>query len=446
MQKKLIALAVAGLVSGGAFAQSNVTIYGVMDATTENVRAEGGTQNAAGTLVGINQPSLNRVSSNSSYIGFKGSEDLGNGIQAIFQLENQIAIENGAGASGFNTRDTFVGLRGGFGTVMMGYLTGAYRGGLAAFDNTPGATGVASQVFSMAGRALSTVGATGAAASFNAAETTTSNRLSNTLMYVSPTFSGFSGAAGYSTSPIVGTNEAKTTQPLAVGSGAPTINTTAWTLGLNYDNGPIVVRAAYQAIQDAPTNFVTDYTVNAIGEVTGTVANNRAANNDIDSWMIGGKYTFGGTTTVGLVYDQNTNKAQNSQAGAAAIPAQLINTVRFNETKNKVWLLTFKHSMGPHDFLASYAKATASVESSYGPGSTNSISGLDDQGAKQWTLRYGYNMSKRTQLYAFYSQINNDQYGVYNSNQNSTAGIGTNATGFNGADPRAFGVGMRHSY
>lgn len=207
--------------------------------------------------------------------------------------------------------------------------------------------------------------------------------------------------------------------------------------------------AAYQAISDAPTNFVTDYNINATGEVgaLGT-ANGRLANNDIDSWMIGAKYTFGGTTTVGLVYDVNTNKASNDSAIGGAVPIAVLaaNAVRFDETKNKVWLLTFKHVMGPHEFLASYADASASVSSSVGVGTTNFMSGIDNQGASQWTLRYGYNMSKRTQLYAFYSDIDNETYGVYNFNQNSTAGIGTNATGSNGADPRALGVGMRHSF
>ena len=69
MQKKLIALAVAGLASTGAFAQANVTVYGVADATFDVVKAAGDAKNELGNTT--------RVSSNSSYIGFKGAEALG---------------------------------------------------------------------------------------------------------------------------------------------------------------------------------------------------------------------------------------------------------------------------------------------------------------------------------------------------------------------------------
>lgn len=68
MQKKLIALAVAGLASTGAFAQSNVTVYGVADATFDVVKIAGDANNELGNTT--------RVSSNSSYIGFKGATGL----------------------------------------------------------------------------------------------------------------------------------------------------------------------------------------------------------------------------------------------------------------------------------------------------------------------------------------------------------------------------------
>jgi predicted porin len=62
MQKKIIALAVAGLVSGAAFAQSNVTVYGIRKAKSTDGGQDG------------------------SRVGFKGTEDLGNGLSAFFQL------------------------------------------------------------------------------------------------------------------------------------------------------------------------------------------------------------------------------------------------------------------------------------------------------------------------------------------------------------------------
>ncbi|MBW7656140.1 porin [Hydrogenophilus thermoluteolus] len=113
MQKKLIALAVAGLVAAPAMAQSNVTIYGVADA-----------------YFGFGSDNNNDISAidsgglAGSRIGFKGSEDLGNGLKAVFTLEQGYAIDTGkaspsVGDSVFS-RQAWVGLQGSFGTVSLG--------------------------------------------------------------------------------------------------------------------------------------------------------------------------------------------------------------------------------------------------------------------------------------------------------------------------------------
>ena len=134
MQKKLIALAVAGLASTGAFAQANVTVYGVADATFDVVKISGDAKNDLGNTT--------RVSTNSSLIGFKGAESLGNGLTAVFQFESGVGFDN-AGALGA-TRDSFVGLAGGFGTVVLGNLTGPTRALGGAVDVNSGATGIGS--------------------------------------------------------------------------------------------------------------------------------------------------------------------------------------------------------------------------------------------------------------------------------------------------------------
>ena len=81
MQKKLIALAIAGL-SGAAFAQSNVSIYGVADMFYAHVSASGA-------------PNANAIDSGGlagSRIGFKGTEALGNGTSALFVLEYALEL------------------------------------------------------------------------------------------------------------------------------------------------------------------------------------------------------------------------------------------------------------------------------------------------------------------------------------------------------------------
>ena len=105
MQKKLIALAIAGLVSAPAFAQSNVTIYGVADAAIGI--GEHGDNDFQGVVNGI---------LSGSRIGFRGTEDLGNGLKAVFTLEQGFNIDNGNSSSSraFH-RQAFVGVAGGLG-------------------------------------------------------------------------------------------------------------------------------------------------------------------------------------------------------------------------------------------------------------------------------------------------------------------------------------------
>lgn len=104
MQKKLIALAVASLVSGGAFAQSSsVTIFGIIDVAIESGKYSDAAGNLTRMVSGAN---------NTNRIGFRGTEALGNGMNANFLLEAQPVPENGttAAATQFWNRSSTVGL------------------------------------------------------------------------------------------------------------------------------------------------------------------------------------------------------------------------------------------------------------------------------------------------------------------------------------------------
>ena len=114
MQKKIIALAVAGLVSGVAFAQTNVTVYGVVDqgyAYSSSNAAVNGTNKFSGIKDG---------GLSGSRFGFKGEEALGNGLKAIFTLEYGKDGDNNSDVSNFFTRQSFVGLSSNYGTFTLG--------------------------------------------------------------------------------------------------------------------------------------------------------------------------------------------------------------------------------------------------------------------------------------------------------------------------------------
>ena len=89
MQKRIIVLAVAAAASGVASAQSNVQVYGVVDAGFANIRADG-----IGSTYKFDSGLLR-----TSRLGFKGSEDLGNGLKVIFALEYRLNIDVNQGAS-----------------------------------------------------------------------------------------------------------------------------------------------------------------------------------------------------------------------------------------------------------------------------------------------------------------------------------------------------------
>ncbi|MDO8414508.1 MAG: porin, partial [Gallionellaceae bacterium] len=125
MKKSLIALAVAAtLVAPVAMADtSNVTVYGAANVSLDLAKS-GNSGNDVGT---------NHVASNSSLIGFKGSEDLGGGLSAIFQVESGIDVD--AGGNSLATRETFAGLKGdSWGAVKLGKLDTPYKNSTRGLD------------------------------------------------------------------------------------------------------------------------------------------------------------------------------------------------------------------------------------------------------------------------------------------------------------------------
>jgi predicted porin len=105
----------AGMGASAAMAQSSVTVYGLLDTGLVHVT----NVNAAGDSV-TKMPSL--TGSFPSRIGFRGVEDLGNGLQVVFTLESGLALDTGTSQQGNRLfgRQASVGLKGAFGTVTLG--------------------------------------------------------------------------------------------------------------------------------------------------------------------------------------------------------------------------------------------------------------------------------------------------------------------------------------
>lgn len=248
MKKSLIALAVLA-ASGAAMAQSSVTLFGRVDAsigsTKDTVANTSLTKLFNGSDAGLT----------GSRWGMFGTEDLGGGLKAVFKLENRFNVDDGTGTTGFGG-DAYVGLMGGFGTVHLGRT-------YSVFDSAK-AVSVASNVFDSSFTGYASPGY--------------EVRGANQIKYVSPTFSGFSGAVSVA---------------LKESNAAGTENTNSY--GLFYAAGPLKAALAMQtrAIGDN-TVLSADYNFGMASVSAGfSDFDGNGANVDASGWSIGATMPMG---------------------------------------------------------------------------------------------------------------------------------------------------------
>jgi len=207
MNKKLIALAVAGATCAPlAMAQTAnpVTLYGRVYLTLESVKASGGATPA---------PQRLRVQDNASLLGVRMTEDLGGGLKVFAQLETGFAPD--APQTSFATRNSGVGLQGGFGTVMMGRWDMPFKVATIAIDPFGD---------------LTIGGITSGANDFGNFD----RRDPNVVQYWSPNMSGFTVRLAYQA------NEGKTASLNPYNQGA----------SLQYSKGPLYAFYAYENHKD----------------------------------------------------------------------------------------------------------------------------------------------------------------------------------------------------
>ena len=382
MNKKLLALAVAGATFAPAvMAQTAnpVTLYGTLNVDLESVKAAG----AAGT--GANASTRNRVSTNSANLGFRGTEDLGGGLKAFFQLESGVPFDVGGGT--FASRNSAVGLQGPGGSVLLGNWDTPYKsitGDADALYNT----GIANVVNITSGNATTT-GAPGT--NRNGFD----RRSNNSFQYWSPTFIGFSGRFAYSA------NEGKTTSSAPVQQNPSLVS-----LSGSYSAGPFYVALAHER----HTEF-----------------GNSATSLSHDKGLkLAATFTFG-ATKIGFITEQLTYKGNIAATG---LPKQFTPGAS-SEAKISASYISLRHSIGKHTLRAAYG-ADRGVK--LNGGSANQTK------AQMNVLGYSYTFSKRTDFYAVYSKIKNE---VNARNDFAINGVGGVA---NGADPTGIGAGFRHTF
>ena len=305
MKKSLIALAVAGAISSPAFAAtSNVDIYGQVSFALESTSNDFPLGSAFNPGINDDLAVVDRV----SRIGFKGSEDLGGGLKAIWQIEQQINAtstspqNNNTAFGGSNLRNTFIGLSSSeWGTVLMGRHDTPYK--LATRDIFVDSIADYNNTFASGG--------TSAVALIDA---TQDYRSPQAIAYVSPTWSGFHFAGAL----IASANSANGN----VNSGD---GIDAWSVMGMYENGPLFLSGAYQEVQlfgklcnncDSSQAYKLaggfnfgDFTVGGIYENV----SNFDGLNDRDSWLANGTFKMGNIVFKGQYGSVNTDIGDGSQ-------------------------------------------------------------------------------------------------------------------------------------
>lgn len=316
MQHKFMALAAAGLLSTSAFAQSNVTIYGVVDYgyayrfDGRNLSNAGPTPNSASQL--------NSGQAFSNRIGFKGTEDLGNGLKALFVLEQGFNLDTGTEqVNGLAfARQSYAGLSGNFGTVIGGRMYTPYYNFMTSLDPfVNGTVGRYSNAFTLA-------------PTVSGSSLTNPLRFDNAVAYTSPSFGGFSVTGAFSNN-VVG-QEA---------SASNAANNTAYALFGQYANGPIYVGANYHYIAggsnpvDSVINDVQNFTLGGSydfkvakimalwgwNEIDYAGAMSNISNATFNNYMIGATVPFGKWTGKATYVYSDGNKSAGGDAQQFAV-------------------------------------------------------------------------------------------------------------------------------
>jgi predicted porin len=362
MIKKLLPTMIGVALAGGMTAASaDVSIFGHIDESIANWKSDNGTSTTKDTNLFCTTCS----------IGFKGSEDLGNGLKAIFSIDFQYDINNrhtvksntytytyegvtytynySTGSSAITDRDQWVGLAGGFGQVRIGTISTSYKSHGAMID--PGYRTVAQmRDWGLQSNLHSFAGEEG------------QGRATNTIRWDSPDFSGVKVTAHYTVDSSKSDGEDKD----------------PWGIGGQYQNGPILAYA--------------DYITNSRG-------------GDDSAWQIGGKFSMD-QFAVFANYEVDDGLISSKGVNAIVNPG-VNNTVNGAD----VWMLGGSFNMDSN-----------TVYAAYGQGKDNNQPGFD-AGYKSWEIVGVHGFSKSTLAYLGYVNKKGDTKADVPEDQAFTLGM-----------------------
>jgi len=357
-RNQLTVLTGAILAAGMTAAMADVTVFGHIDTSYTYTDQDGGSDDS-------------NLECTTCSLGFKGSEDLGNGLKAIFKLDFQYDTIN-ADSSSFSDRDQWLGLASKFGSLKVGTISTSYKSHGAMVDpfyrtsQQARSRGLQSVMHSKAG-------AQG------------QGRATNTARYDSPSWNGLKATAHYTLDDSSKQREAGV-QPGSVETDNP------YGAGISYQNGGLLVFA--------------DYITSDFG-------------GDDSAYKVGGKY------------DLDFSPLKFSLLAQYEVDDGLISYVGGNQVAGT-------HSGDGADTWmvgASAGFGNTMAYFSYGDGSDGGSGSLASS-YEVWQLMAAHSLSKRTKLYAGFSEIDCDK-----QDNNVCSQVGTS-----GGEDDKFSAGMKHKF
>jgi predicted porin len=416
MNKKVMAVAVAGVFAGPGIAlaqKSTVEIYGRANLGFSHYQSKGATAGSQNDL-----PGRFRIYDGSSRVGFRGTEDLGSGLRAIFQIETGVNVDNGSNtgqggqgnaSSGFwASRDSFVGLDSNFGRLTFGRQSIYWANGVNAQF---AANYVDTEIPWTNGTQLGRISLQGAAVA----------RVSNTVQYTSPTFAGLNATVSYSTGAGLQENQ----QQVVPFPGATTTDADAYVFGLTVRGtfGPFYVQGDWANVR-----------ANQILAAGGVVTPKG------DAYKLGGSWGYMPGARIGLIWVRTD---VNNGTG------QVIGVTVGQKVHQDGFTVNWEHTFGNVQVLAQYGW-TDDMDGA-GCGATNALlngrATCQDSSSTAFMVGARYFLSKRTWVYATYNQVSNkaNQYADYTGGA-ITSWNGTNQAALLGADPKIWALGLFHAF
>ncbi len=397
MSKKLLAAAIAAALAPAAVMAeaSNVTIYGRID---YGFMSRGGTDGEGSR--GGNTGRLNDFEdgiAGTNRLGFKGSEDLGNGLKAIYEFE--FGFGGDVDQTFTSNRHSWVGLTGAFGTAIGGRVDGARYSFVGKYDPFK------NQTVANAGSLMGYVSGVGQA-----------DRADNAIVYISPEVApGLKFLAAYTTS-LVGESSA---DALGLSDGTSTDvesgDSPLYALAAMYDNGPISLTLDYENLK--------------IKRANGT-----GGDLEFDLWVIGGSYDFGAAKLHGYYEsvkgdDRISESLSDSSSWLIGVSAPVTSNIKL---------------------LASFVSAESDVDAR----ATNVLMAQGKGKCDKFGIGAEYAFSKRTMMYATYARISNDAQMACGLTKaaSTSAGTPTANNGFTGGTANqaygdsGFNIGLAHTF